>query len=123
MRLNALNRLILNQADREEPPPQRAKRGKPKQSKGRNLLNHLRTHETGVLAFALEPGIPFTNNQAERDLRPAKVKQKVSGCFRTKAGAQVYARLQAAISTFRKQGLNVFTILRDLFFHSPVVLA
>ena len=116
-------RLILDQADKEEPPPQPSKRGKPKQSKGRNLLNRLRTHETGVLAFALEPGIPFTNNQAERDLRPAKVKQKVSGCFRTKAGASVYARLQAAISTFRKQGLNVFATLRGLFSHYPIMLA
>jgi len=116
-------RLILDQADKEEPPPQPGKRGKPKQSKGRNLLNRLRTHETGVLAFALEPGIPFTNNQAERDLRPAKVKQKVSGCFRTKAGASAYARLQAAISTFRKQGLNVFATLRGLFSHYPIRLA
>lgn len=116
-------RLILEQADHEEPPPQRSKRGKPKQSPGRNLLNRLREHEAGVLAFALEPGIPFTNNQAERDLRPTKVKQKVSGCFRTKAGADVYARLQAAISTFRKQGLNVFATLRDLFSGIPVGLA
>lgn len=116
-------RSILDAADREEPPPQPGKRGKPKQSKGRNLLNRLREHEDGVLAFALEAGIPFTNNQAERDLRPAKVKQKVSGCFRTKAGAKAYARIQAAISTFRKQGLKVFTMLRDLFSGVPAVLA
>ena len=115
-------RLIPQQADEEEPPP-RGKRGKPKQSPGRNLLCRLRAHEAGVLAFALEPGIPFTNNQAERDLRPAKVKQKVSGCFRTRPGADVYARLQAAVSTFRKRDMNVFTTLRDLFSHIPVVLA
>jgi len=116
-------RLILERADEEEPPPRQGRRGKPKQSPGRNLLNRLRTHEAGVLAFALEPGVPFTNNQAERDLRPAKVKQKVSGCFRTESGAEVYARLQAAVSTFRKQGLNVFATLRDLFSGTPVVLA
>jgi transposase len=116
-------RAILDQADAEEPPPQAAKRGRPKRSKGRNLLNRLREHEDGVLAFALEAGVPFTNNQAERDLRPAKVKQKVSGCFRTKAGAKTYARLQAAISTFRKQGLNVLATLRDLFSGGSVVLA
>jgi len=113
---------ILAQADREEPPPRPGKRGKPKQSKGRNLLNRLREQEDGVLAFALETGIPFTNNQAERDLRPAKIKQKVSGGFRTKPGAHVYARLQAAISTFRKQGMNVFTHLRQLFLLQPVVV-
>ncbi|MBK8534681.1 MAG: IS66 family transposase [Candidatus Competibacteraceae bacterium] len=70
---------ILAQANREEPPPHPGKQGKPKPSKGRNLLNRLREQEDGVLAFALEAGIPFTNNQAERDLRPAKIKQKVSG--------------------------------------------
>jgi transposase len=114
--------IILAQAECEEPPPQPGKRGKPKQSPGRNLLNRLRQHEDGVLAFALDPGVPFTNNQAERDLRPAKVKQKVSGCFRTQAGARRYARLQAIISTFRKQGLNVFATLRDLFARCPIVL-
>ena len=115
-------RSILDQADREEPPPQSGKRGKPKQSKGRNLLNRLKKYEDGVLAFALEPDVPFTNNQAERDLRPAKVKQKVSGGFRTKAGAKTYARIQATISTFRKQNLNVVATLRDLFSGIPIVL-
>ena len=114
--------IILARAEFEELPPQSRKRGKPKQSPGRNLLNRLRKHEDGVLAFALDSGVPFTNNQAERDLRPVKVKQKVSGCFRTKVGARMYARLQATVSTFRKQGLNVFAILRDLFAHRPVLL-
>lgn len=106
---------ILEQADREEPPPRPSPRGKPKQTPGRNLLDRLRTHQDGVLAFALEAGVPFTNNQAERDLRPAKVKLKVSGGFRTVEGARVYARIQAVISTFRKQGESVFARLRDLF--------
>ncbi len=90
-------------------------RGKPKQTPGRNLLDRLRTHQDGVLAFALDAGVPFTNNQAERDLRPAKVKLKVSGGFRTVEGAYVYARLQAIISTLRKQGEGVFARLRELF--------
>ncbi len=106
---------ILEQADQEEPPPQPRKRGRPKQTPGRNLLDRLRTHQEGVLAFALDTGVPFTNNQAERDLRPAKVKLKVSGGFRTVEGACVYARLQAVISTFRKQGEGVFARLRELF--------
>lgn len=115
--------VILAHADAEEPPPRRGRRGKPKHSAGRNLLNRLKKHEEGVPASALEEDVPFTNNQAERDLRPAKVKQKVSGCFRTENGAQLYARLQAVISTFRKQGLKVFTSLRDLFSKRPVALA
>lgn len=106
---------ILEQADREEPPPRPSPRGKPQQTPGRNLLDRLRTHQDGVLAFALEAGVPFTNNQAERDLRPSKVKLKVSGGFRTVEGAQIYARIQAVISTFRKQGQGVFGRLRELF--------
>lgn len=108
---------ILEHAEREEPLPIviPGKRGKPKQSPGRNLLDRLRAHQEGVLAFALEAGVPFTNNQAERDLRPAKVKQKVSGGFRTVDGARVYARLQAVISTSRKQGENIFARFRELF--------
>jgi transposase len=114
---------ILSQADLEEPLPQPSKRGKAKQSVGRNLHNRLQKYADEVLAFACEAGVPFTNNQAERDLRSSKVKQKVCGGFRTKSGAEVYARLQAATSTFRKQGLNVFATLRNLFLRRSVVLA
>ncbi len=67
-------------------------------------------------------GAPFTNNQAERAIRPVKVKQKVNGCLRTQNGAKVYARLQALISTCRKQEHNVFAFLRSLFAHQPVSL-
>ena len=107
----------------EEPPPQPTQRGKSKQAVGRNLLNRLKKYENEVLVFAFKVDVPFTNNQAERDLRPAKVKQKVGGGFRTQEGAQVYARLRAAISTFRKQGMNVFATLYDLFLHHPISLA
>ena len=112
--------VIPAHADAEEPPPLPGRRGKPKRSARRNPLNRLKRYEEGVLAFASEEDVPFTDNQAERDLRPAKVKQKVSGCFRTETGADVYARLQAVISTFRKQGLKVFASLRELFSHRPV---
>lgn len=116
-------RQILSQAEREEPPPEpKVGRGRPKSTPGRNLLRRLTEHEDAILAFALVAGVPFTNNQAERDLRPAKVKQKVSGSFRTDLGARVYARLQAVISTCRKQERNVFVMLRSLFAHQPVSL-
>jgi transposase len=73
--------VIPAHADAEEPPPQQGGRGKPKHSPGRNLLNRLKKHEDGVPAFALEEDVPFTNNQAERDLRPAKVKTESQRLF------------------------------------------
>jgi transposase len=117
-------REILSQAEAEEPPPKRApgQRGRAKNSAGRNLMRSLRKYEESVLAFALVEGVPFTNNQAERDLRPVKVKQKVSGSFRTKDGAVRYARLQGIISTCRKQDRPVFHTLRALFAHQSVNL-
>ena len=108
-------RNILQQADQQEPPAQRGKRGKPKRSKGRNLFERMQRYEDGVLGFAFEAHTPFTNHQAERDLRPAKVKQKVSGCLRSLEGAQVFAQLQALISTLRKQQRPIFSSLCDLF--------
>ena len=116
-------RQILHEADEEEPPPKvKEGKGRPKNTPGRNLLKRLQQHEDAVLAFTLVEGVPFTNNLAERDLRPAKVKQKVSGCFRTTMGAEVYARLQAIIATCRKQDRNIFATLRDIFSGQPVSL-
>ena len=106
---------ILRTADQEEPPPQQSPRGKPKCTLGRNLLRRLQQHENAVLLFALNPQVPFTNHQTERDLRPAKVKQKVSGCFRTKTGATGFACLQAFILTCRQQQRNVLEQLNKLF--------
>ena len=108
-------RKILQQADQQEPPPQLGKRGRPKRSKGRNLFERMQRYEDGVLGFAFEAQTAFTNHQAERDLRPAKVKQKVSGAFRTLEGAQVFAQLQALLSTLRKQQRPIFSSLCDLF--------
>jgi len=103
---------LCGQADEEELPPlvffkANGHTARPKRSKGRNLLDRLILHQEAVLAFAFSPGVPFTNNQAERDLRPVKVKQRVSGCFRTESGAAVYARISGFVSTMRKNGRNV----------------
>jgi len=101
-------KLICQQADLEEPPPIKGARGKPKNSKGRNLLNRLVKHQIAVLAFAFYDNIPFTNNQAERDIRHVKVKQKVAMSFRRFKGAQIYARIQSFVITARKQNHNSF---------------
>ena len=86
-------RRLLEQADAAEPQPWKppSKRGRPKAIKGRNLLRRLQQHEAAVLRFILEEGVPFTNNQAERDPRPLKVKQKISGDWRSREGAKNYA--------------------------------
>jgi transposase len=83
------------------------KRGRKKKRIGHNLLIRLSTHREGVLLFLSDPEVPFTNNQAERDLRMVKIKQKVSGCFRTFEGVQSFAVLRSFISTVKKNGHNV----------------
>lgn len=102
---------LLQQADKEEPPPTQKPRGKPKKTKGRNLLDRLIKYQDAVLAFAFHAEVPFSNNQAERDIRPTKTKMKVSGCFRTQYGAEIYARIQSFISTVRKLQFNPFNEL------------
>ena len=114
-------RQICATANRIEPLPikQKGKRGRPKATKGRNLLNRLMEHQEAVLAFAFHSEVPFTNNLAERDLRPMKTKQKVSGCFRTLKGAEQHARIYGFISTVRKHQLNIFNELKKVFQEEP----
>jgi len=88
------------------------KRGRKKRGKGLSLLDRVLKHSNALLAFAQYDFVPFSNNQAERDIRPVKTKQKVAGCFRTIDGANRYARIQGFISTCRKQNFNVFKELR-----------
>ena len=108
---------ICKIADSIEPPPKKppGKKGKTKRTKGRNLLERMIKHKSAVLAFAFNEHVPFTNNLAERDVRPAKVKQKISGCFRTKEGADTYARIEGYISSARKNQLNIFKELKNTF--------
>ncbi|MCK6695760.1 MAG: IS66 family transposase [Thermoanaerobaculia bacterium] len=110
-RIRAQYKALLQKADKEEPPPIPKPRGKPKKTKGRNLLDRLTKYQKAVLAFAFHCAVPFTNNQAERDIRPAKTKMKVSGCFRTMQGAKIYARVQSFASTVRKLQFNPFNEL------------
>ena len=114
-------RHICQLADIEEPPPKQGKRGKPQNSKGRNLLNRLTKRQDGWLAFAFFEGIPFSNNQAERDIRCLKTKQKVATNFQTFRGAKHYARIRSFTSTLRKHSMNVFQNLIDVFDRKSIV--
>jgi transposase len=104
------------------PPPERTgKRGRPKQSKGKNLVDRLDKHRGAVLRFMHDFRVPFDNNRAERDLRMVKVRQKISGGFRTRRGAQMFCRIRGYISTVRKQGKNVLAALESVFMGDPFV--
>jgi transposase len=92
--------------------PEQTRKKRPKQSKEQNLLDRLEGCEDCILAFLWELDLPFTNNEAERDFRMMKVRVKISGCFRTLAGARRHARIRSYISTLRKHGLPVLEYLR-----------
>ncbi len=100
---------LLRQGLKWHPPPAaQPKRGRKKRGKARSLIWRLIRHHKAVWAFARYAEVPFTNNQAERDLRMVKGKQKVNGGFGTVYGAAVFARIRGFCSTARKQGKHVF---------------
>jgi transposase len=110
-------RKILELAEKEcpEEPKPPGKKGRPKKTKARNLLERLARHEDDILRFMSDHRVPFTNNAAENAIRMSKVQQKISGCFRSFEGAEQYCLIRSYILTCQKNGVKAFDALKMLF--------
>lgn len=104
------------------PPLPKGKRGRQKQRDGKNLLDRFQENRSSVLLFMYNFAVSFTNNQGEQDIRMVKLKQKISGCFRTSKGGKVFCRIRSYLSTARKQGWNIWDALSEAIKGCPRLL-
>ncbi|MFU8841975.1 MAG: IS66 family transposase [Nitriliruptoraceae bacterium] len=100
-------------------PPRTGRRGRTAKSKAANLLGRLDDHQEAVLRFTTDLSVPFDNNLAERDVRMIKLQQKVSGCWRTLAGAEAFCAVRSYLATARKHNVNLLDVLQQAFVGDP----
>ena len=105
------------------PAPTAGKVGRPKRSPAGNLALRLATHQAETLAFMTDLRVPFDNNPAERDLRMMKLRQKISGCFRSMTAVDRFCLIRSYVSTLRKQRVPILAALTDAFCGHPPVPA
>jgi transposase len=114
---NTFQRLVQRALKKEDRKMARSaqsvSRGKPKRSKAHNLLRALNKYKQAVLAFIVDPKVPFGNNQAERDLRMIKTKQKISGCFRSTDGGNAFCRIRSYLSVLKKNKVSILQGIKD----------
>ena len=114
---------ILERGKSQQPealPKAEGRKGRAAKSKSQNLIDRLERYRESVLAFLRKEEVPFTNNRAEQAIRMTKVKEKISGGFRSRKGARMFARIRGAFSTFKKRGLKLLDELIAICFnHSP----
>lgn len=113
--------VLVEKALEQHPPNILIGKKRVAQSKEHNFLERLRKYKDDILRFLYDPRVPFTNNLAERDIRPIKTKLKVSGCFRSDNGAEAYCRIRSYCSTAKKQLYGVWNALRDAFDAKPFI--
>lgn len=113
--------LIIKKGLRKHPAPKKivGKRGRTPLGKERSLLQRMRDHRSEILAFIYDFRVPFDNNLSERDIRMAKLKMKISGCFRSMDGARHFMRIRSYTSTVRKNGRAMLDALTAAFLGDP----
>lgn len=122
---------IMAEAGKLYPPLKRKKyraqtrrpRESPIVAAGRKMVNRLAAKREQILLFMRDFKVPFDNNQAERDLRMLKVKQKISGCFRTSLGAEEFCRVRSYVSTMKKQGQGIMEAIKSVFARETIMPA
>lgn len=117
----------LTKGDEENPIQMAAhekgnRRGRPRRSKARNLLDRMKLYKADILKFMAYPEVPFDNNQAERDIRMAKLQQKVSGGFRSEQGSEMFDNIRSYISTASKQEISMFVAIQNAVSGNPLFI-